>query len=359
MVHSSVKLYNAPLAFQPANVLTMQISLPARKYPQPGDLTGFYTRLKDRLQALPGVEGVSLASNLPYAGFVPIRGEVEGGGPAEFGGLVVGAAYFRDLQIRLRRGRMFSGSGEADSASTIVNESFAERFWPGEDPVGKRLRRAATGPWLTVIGVVPDVQQDFRRLLQHDALIYVPYAAEPQRSAYVIARTASAPGSLAPSFRHTVQSLDQDLPAENVTTLQDHVSQRRLSATAFGKLFSVFAAIALVLAATGLYGVIAYAVSRRTQEIGVRMAMGGTRRDILALVFRQGIEQVAIGLICGLPLAFVCTRVLKRALIGVSPGDPLTFVGVVVVLGFTGVVGCAVPAWRAVNVDPLAALRCE
>ncbi len=360
MVHSSVKLFNAPLAFQPANVLTMQIGLPESKYPKPDDLTGFYARLKDRLRSLPGVEGVSLASSLPFAGFESVQGQVEGAGQQAFGGLFVDATYFRDMRIGLRRGRLFSASDEA--SSVVVNESFVDRYWPGENPLGRHLRRAAGGslqPWLTVIGVVPDVQQDFRQLLQHDPIVYLPYAAEPQRSAYVIARTAIAPGSLAGAFRRAVQSLDENLPAENVATLEDTISQRRLSVTAFGKLFSVFAAVALALAALGLYGVIAYAVSRRTQEIGVRMALGGTRRDILALVFRQGMRQVAIGLAFGLPLAFVCTRVLKAALIGVSPSDPLTFVGVVIVLGLTGVLGCAVPAWRAITVDPLAALRCE
>jgi predicted permease len=360
MVRSSVKLYNAPLAFQPANVLTMQISLPERKYPRPDDVTEFYSKLKDRLQSLPGVKGVSLASNLPLAGYIPVRGEVEGQGPAEFGGLVVDPGYFRDMQIRLRRGRSFDAADEAsDSASVIVNESFANRYWPGADPVGKHLKRAPAGNWLTVIGVVPDIQQDFRRLLQRDPLIYVPHAAEPQRSVHVIARTALAPGLLAEAFRRSVQGLDENLPAENVITLQDHISQRRLSVTAFGKLFTAFAAIALLLAALGLYGVVAYGISRRTQEIGLRIAMGGTRRDILNLVLRQGMQQVLLGLLCGLPLAFLSTRVLNRALVGVSPGDPLTFAGVVIVLGLTGTLGCAVPAWRAMRVDPLAALRCE
>jgi len=360
MVRSSVKLYNAPLAFQPANVLTMQISLPERKYPKADDLIAFYSKLRDRLRSVPGVEGVSLASNLPFAGYVPLRGDVEGHGPTEFGGLVVDAGYLRDMQIRLRRGRTFNALDEAsDSASVIVNESFADRYWPGDNPLGKHLKRTAAGGWLTVIGVVPDIQQDFRRLLQRDPLIYVPHAAEPQRSFYVIARAGVAAVSLAETFRRAVQSLDENLPAENVITLQDHIAQRRLSVTAFGKLFTAFAVIALLLAAMGLYGVISYAVSRRTQEIGLRMAMGGTQRDILGLVLRQGMWQVAIGLACGLPLAFLCTRVLNKALIGVSPGDPLTFAGVVLVLGFTGILGCALPAWRAMSVDPLAALRCE
>jgi predicted permease len=363
MVRSSVKLYNAPLGFQPDHVLTMQVSLPERKYAKPEDLTGFYARLKERLQPLPGVESVSLASSLPFYGFRDIQGEVEGSGPQAFGGLFVDAGYFRATQIPLRRGRSFSAPDEAeDSSSVIVNESFASRFWPNGNPLGKHVRRAGGGasqPWLTVIGVVPDVPQDFHRPLQPGPIIYLPYAADPQRSVYVVARTAADPGTLAQPFRRAVQSMDENLPAENVITLEDHIAQRRLGVAAFGKLFSAFAVIALALAAIGLYGVIAHTISRRTQEIGVRMAMGGTRRDILALVFRQGMRKVAIGLACGLPVAFLATRVLKAALIGVSPGDPLTFAGVVIVLALTGALGCAIPAWRAVRVDPLAALRCE
>jgi putative ABC transport system permease protein len=156
-----------------------------------------------------------------------------------------------------------------------------------------------------------------------------------------------------------VQSLDENLPAQDVLSLDDHIAFQRLNVTSFGKLFTLFAAIALVLAWVGLYAVVAHAVSRRTQEIGIRMAMGGTRRDIFGLVVKQGMRQVLGGFAAGLPLAILVTRGLSHGLVGVSPSDPATYAGVAVVLGAAGLLGCAIPARRAVRVDPLSALRHE
>jgi predicted permease len=367
MIHSTVNLYNAPLAIDPSNVLTMQVSLPEAKYAGPDAVSGFYTRLKTALGSLPGVTGVSLASHLPMSGWREFRGEVEEaeGKPGRLGplgALVVDASYFRTLAVRLRRGRGFDESESGARAQVLVNESFAARFWPGEDAVGKRLRMVAGNKpqaWLTVIGVAPDVQQDRLNPLQRNPLIYLPYDADPQRSVYVMARTAVPPGSLVEAFRRTVQSLDQNLPAQDVLSLEDHIANQRLNVTAFGKLFAIFAAIALVLAWVGLYAVVAHAVSRRTQEIGIRMAMGGTRKDIFGLVVKQGMRQVLGGLAAGIPLAILVTRGLSHGLVGVSPSDPATYAGVAVVLGLAGLLGCAIPARRAVRVDPLAALRHE
>jgi putative ABC transport system permease protein len=243
----------------------------------------------------------------------------------------------------------------------VVNESFAARFWPGEDPLGKRLRGAGgeRQPWLTVIGVTADIQQDRLKPLERNPLIYLPYDREPERSIYVMARTAISPASLVDVFRRTVQSLDENLPAQDVLSLEDHIARQRLDVTAFGTLFSVFAAIALALAWVGLYAVVAHAVSRRTQEIGIRMALGGTPRNIFSLVVKQGMLRVAGGFAAGLPLAIVVTRGLSRGLVGVSSSDPATYAGVALVLGVAGLAGCAIPARRAIRVDPLTALRHE
>jgi predicted permease len=364
MIHSTVKLYSAPLAIDPSNVLTMRVDLPQAKYPNAASVGAFYRRLKSTVASLPGVTGVSLASQLPMGGWQELRGEVETapGKPGAVGpldGLVVDADYFRTLAVRLRRGQTFD---ENSPSQAVVNEAFAAKFWPGEDPIGKRLRMARGGaphPWLTVTGVVADVQQDRMRPLGRDALLYLPSAAGPQPSAYVIARTATPPATLVDLFRRAVQSLDENLPAQDVLSLDDHIAQQRLNVTSFGKLFTMFAAIALVLAWVGLYAVVAHAVSRRTQEIGIRMAMGGTRRDIFGLVVKQGMRQVLGGFAAGLPLAMLVTQGLSRGLVGGSPSDPATYAGVAVVLGAAGLLGCAIPARRAVRVDPLAALRHE
>ena len=364
MIHSTVKLYSAPLSFQSANVLSMRVDLPETKYGNADSVRGFYNRLKSELAHLPGVTEVSLASHLPMAGWRDLRGEVEApqGKPAvagELDGLVVDAAYFSTLAVRMRRGRAFD---ENSQSQVVVNERFAAKFWPREDPIGKRLRivtRVGPQPWLTVTGVVADVQQDRMRPLGSAPLIYLPYDRDPQSSVYVLAHTAIPPANLVAPFRQAVQSLDENLPAQDVLSLEDYLAQQRLNATVFGKLFTLFAAIALVLAWVGLYAVVAHTVSRRTQEIGIRMAVGGTRRDIFRLVVKQGMRQVLGGFAAGLPLAILVTRGLSHGLVGVSPSDPATYAGVAIVLGIAGLLGCAIPARRAIRVDPLAALRHE
>ena len=176
---------------------------------------------------------------------------------------------------------------------------------------------------------------------------------------FIVARTKVPPATLAEAFRREIQSLDENLPAYDVRTLDDRIAQNRLNVTVFGVLFTVFAAIALVLASVGLYGVIAHSVSLRTQEIGIRMALGGQAPNILGLVLGQAMRQVAIGLLVGIPLAFALSRGLSRALVGVSAGDPMTLGSVVLVLTVAGLLGCAVPAKRAMRVDPVEALRSE
>ncbi len=362
MIHSTVKLYNAPLAIDPANVLTMRVDLPETKYATPDRVSEFYRALETTLGGLPGVTRVSLASQLPLSGWRDFRGKVEdaAGKPVNVGelsGLLVDPNYFATLGVRLRQGQSFR-----KAEGVVVNESFAAKFWPGQDPLGKRLRPAAGSdgpPWMTVLGVAADVQQNRLNPLERTPLFYLPYDAEPQRSVYVLARTAIPPGNLVEPFRRAVESLDRNLPAQDVMSLENHIAQQRLDAAVFGKLFTFFAAIALVLAWVGLYAVVAHAVSQRTQEIGIRVAMGGTRRHIFSLVVKQGMRQVFGGFAVGLPLALLVTRGLSRGLVGVSPADPATYAGVALVLALAGLLGCAIPARKAIRVDPLAALRHE
>jgi predicted permease len=366
MIRSTVNLYDAPIGVTAANVLTMRINLPEATYASPENELAFHRTLKTRLDSLPGVEAAAVVSNLPGGQSVPFSYELEGEAPEpnripEIGGIVASSAYFQAMRVKPRLGRTFSDSdGLAGVPVVMVNESFAEKRWPGDNAVGKRIRLVTdriAQPWLTVIGVLPNIPQGHP--LEHDPLIYLPFAEEPQREVFIVARTHVPPATLAEAFRRAVQNMDANLPVYDVRSLEDWLAQNRLSTKLLGGMFSVFAAIALVLASVGLYAVISHSISQRTQEIGVRMAIGGTRRDILRLVYAQGMRPLGIGMAIGLPAAFGVTHILRRALIGVSPGDPATFLSVVVVLIVAGVLGCAIPARRAVRVDPIVALRYE
>jgi len=369
MIRSSINTYSAPIGVNAANVLTMMINLPEAKYPRAQDLVVFHRRLKSRVESLAGVEVASLTSSLPlgYVRYVPY--ELEGrlaDDPAKrpvTGSLIIGADYFRVMQVRARQGRLFAESDEtAGAQAVIVNETFAAKNWAGEDPIGRRIRLVTgqtMGSALSVVGVVPDIQQNFQRPLDHSPMVYIPYGAEPQRIMVLIARTKVPPMTLADPFRKQVQSMDEDLPVWFVNSLEDLVAKSRLNVGAFAMLFTIFAGVALALASLGLYAVVAQAVSQRTREIGVRMAVGGTARDIVRLVFAQGMWRIAVGLAIGLPLGAAVTFALKALLVGVAPGDPLSLTGAALVLIVAGVLGCAIPARRAVRVDPLTALRCD
>ena len=195
--------------------------------------------------------------------------------------------------------------------------------------------------------------------MQHDPLIYLNYGEELPRVMSILSRTHVPPVALADAFRRAVQSVDENLPVYEVRTLENRLAESRLTVGLLSAMFTVFAAIALALASVGLYAVIAHAVSQRTQEIGVRMAMGGTRGDILKLVFAQGMRPLALGVAIGLPAAFGITNVLRMALVGVPSSDPVTFLAAVFILALAGLLGCAIPASRALRVDPVVALRCE
>jgi putative ABC transport system permease protein len=368
LVRSAVNVYAAPIGVNTNNVLTMRVNLPEAKYLAPDSWVAFHQNLANRLSALPGVQLSGLASNLPLGGWITFDFEFEGrmDDPAhrpEAGGLVVSNNYFQLMQVQAVRGRLFSGAdGKSGPPVAIISQTFAGKFWPNGDALGKRVRivdERSRGPWLTVVGVVPDILQNFRQYLERDPLIYVPFAEIPQRQMFLIERTVVPPATLADTFRREVQKLDANLPVYEVRTLDNRIAENRLSVSLFGAMCSVFAGIATLLAAIGLYAVIAHGVNRRTQEIGLRIALGATRRDVLRLVAAQCVRPLLPGLTLGMLLALAATRVLQTALRGVSPSDPVTFAGTLVVLIVAAVLGCAVPARRAMRIDPMVALRHE
>jgi putative ABC transport system permease protein len=374
MIRSFLNVSSSTLGVNSNNVLIAQISLRGDKYKSTDSQIAFFHQLQTRLQALPGVEFAALTSNVPAGSSIPYAYELEGSPTTderhrpELDALVVSPEYFPTFEIRPTQGRTFiSPDGVTGVPVVVVNQMFAAKFFPRQDALGKRLRlvkRTVTAgvttetfePWLTIVGVIPVVIQDNSDNTEAP-LIYLPFQQEPRGGMYVALRTSVPPGTLASSLRHEVQMVDENLPVNQLDTLTNMLMLRSWPWRIFGTMFAIFALIALILASVGLYGVIAHSVSQRTQEIGVRVALGASSGRILRLVFAQGMTQLAIGMAIGLAAAFGVTRVLKGLLIGVSSTDPTTFMIVALVLTVAGILGCLIPARRAVRVDPVVALR--
>jgi len=370
MIRSFMKLYALDAGFNPNNVLTMHYTLNDAKYPTPDSRVHFEEQLLTRLAPVAGVDSVAVTSELPLQGTPNWRFEIEGQPPVEKekrqteGGIIVSPDYFRVLGIDVLRGRAFNSSdGLPGKTAAIVNQRFAMKYWPKEDAVGKRIRLIRESgeqqPWLTVTGVCPDIRQGDLSHAETDAVIYVPYRQNATSGVSIMARSKVPPTSLTGSFRKEVQALDSNLPLYRVSTLPESFAQQRWPFRVFGTLFAVFALIALVLSSVGIYAVMSYAVSQRTQEIGIRMALGASTGSVMRLVLSLGAKQLAIGLAVGLALAFGVTRVLAALLVQITPTDPLTFTSIVLLLVTVAFIACWIPARRAMQVDPLVALRFE
>jgi predicted permease len=336
MIRSYVNVATANIGVRTDDVLTASLSLPAATYHGADAQISFFDRLAARLDAIPGVESVAIAGALPTFGTSHFP-YAAAGAPAlddlrrpRLSGLVVSPSYFRTLGVSVLSGRAFT---DADSMPgvpvAVVNERFASSVWPGENVLGKRLRlyRGATPePWLSVVGVVSNVVQNDTTRQGFEPLVYLPYRQRPAAAMNVAARTRMTPENLAPAFRREIQAIDADLPIAGPVTLTERVDQGfsyRFNRS-MAVLFVTFAGIALLLASVGLYAVLAHAVTERTQEIGIRMAIGASANDILSLVLAQGLRPLGIGLAIGLGGALAIVPILRSALVQVAPTDPLT-----------------------------------
>ena len=372
LIRSFQLLRRVNTGFTSDNVLTMRMVLPMPKYAKQEARRGFYDEALRRVSELPGVEAAGMITFLPLSfNGMNFSFSVEGrAAPADMElpfalYRVVSPDYFRTMGIPLQRGRFFDAHDTADSQPVIlISRRLAEQYWPGEDATGKRLKIGpvdSPNPWLTVVGVVGDVRQ--AGLYGDERMdLYAPYAQE--RRSFVsprdlVVRTTIDAASVAGAVRQAVWTVDKDQPISNVRTMDQvfaaAISQERFQALLLG----LFAALALVLASVGLYGVISYSVAQRTHEIGVRMALGAQSHDVLGLVIRQGMSLTLTGLVVGIAVGLVATRVLSDMLYGVTTRDPLTFGVVPGLLLVVGFVACYVPARRATKVDPLVALRYE
>lgn len=366
MIRSFLKIHNANMGVDTGHVLVGLVSPPASRYPSAEARSAFFDRLRGRIQAIPGVESAVLADSLPAWGTRRLEYELPSDAPAGARGrpkvstLPISPGYFATLRAAVRAGRDFNEHDDASAPPVaIVNGRLANQFWPGQNALGQRIRlfRGNTpGPWLTVVGIASDIVQNDQTHQRVDPVVYVPHRQQPTEDMWVLARTALPPEDLETAFHDAVQALDPDLPMYGPVSLVHRLegySDNRF----YGSLLLIFAAIALLLASIGLYTVIAHSVSQRTQEIGVRMAIGATAADIRRLILVQGALPLAAGLAIGLAGSLAVNQLLKAELVNVSPSDPLTFAIAALALIAAALLGCWIPSRRAMRVDPVVALR--
>jgi len=352
--------------FDARNVLTVNVGLPIQKYPNGAQRDVFFHDVLARVQHLPGVRSGAAVSVLPEsANFNQMLMEIQGrpfarGDAPNPDQYEVTPDYFRTLSIPLLKGRVFSDQDDAVHAPVaIINETAARRLWGGRDPMGARIRTGGPDePWRTIIGIAGDVYQyglDSQKTMQ----IYVPYAQNRVFDLTLLVRADVDPISLVSAVRSAVLAVDKDQPVSEIATMEevlaDSVAGKRFSTV----LLFIFGAGALMLAAIGIYGVIAYSVSQRTSEFGIRLALGAQKRDVLGMVLRQGLGLVLGGIALGLIGAVALTRLVASLLFGVSATDLLTFSAVPIILGAVALLASYIPAWRATRVDPMNALRYE
>jgi putative ABC transport system permease protein len=371
LVRSFARLISINPGFRADGVLTLEVILPEAKYEDGPRREAFTDELLERLRALPGVTAAGMISNLPVAGGEEIEALEFEGRPKPKPSEIpladyrqVSPGYFETLGIRRLAGRLVAANDAAGKPLVaVVGETLARAYWPGADPLGKRFRTgglggAPTEPWITVVGVVGDVRQAGLQIDPRPQ-VYVPQAQHPHGNQSFVLRTAGDPRSSIAAARAAVYAIDRDQPVSRVRPMSwivaESVAGRRFNMVLLG----MFAALALVLAAVGIYGITSYSVAQRTREMGLRMALGAQRGTVLALVLREAGALALVGLAAGLVLAFATTRVMASLLFGVGATDPATFATVTAALAFISLFAAWVPGRRATQVDPMVALRTE
>jgi predicted permease len=367
MIKSVTKIRNIDAGFTLANVFTARVGFP-ETYVDTTAQRQFYEQLESRLTILPGVQGAALSNELPGLQVGTRDFGLEGKSyakDADFpnaGIYTVSPAFFNTFGIRAVQGRVFDATDRPASLQTaIVNQAFAAKYFNGADPIGHRVRLGSsksTAPWLTIVGVVSNTFSGDPEHLR-PPFIYMPLAQHHENFVSIAVRTAGAPMSLTPQVRDVVTSLNRDIPIYRVYSMQEALARPLWFVRVFGTMFMIFGGIALFLAAVGLYAVMAFSVSRRAREVGIRMALGAKPADVVGMVVRQGAWQMGVGMLVGLTLALGVAQLMKVVLFDVEPRDPAIFGGVVTVLAVAGLLASLIPARRATRVDPLLALRSD
>lgn len=366
LARSFMQLANVDPGFMPENATMLRLSLPQKKYAQPEQQNAFANSLLERLKDLPGVQAVGVTHSMPLVGDYVLAFNIEGRpaiAPADLPSTnyySVTPDYFRAMGIRLVRGRMFTPQDDAKAPRVaIINETMARQFFPNEDPIGKRIN-ITNGPetWRQIVGVVGDIKQ-YGVDKATSAQAYEPFAQVPFSSVNVVIRTKGSPAAMLGALRPAVYAVDKDQPIGAIRPLEEimaeSISRQRFAMT----LLTVFSAVALVIAAVGIYGVMAYNVVQRTGEFGIRMALGAQRRDVLRLVLTQGGKLIGLGLVIGLMATLAASRAMGSMLFNTSAYDPLTLGTITLVLAVVALIACFFPANRATKVNPIEALRTE
>ena len=367
-VRTFLALLKTDPGFNPENVLTMNLVLPSAKYTDEPQRAAFYNDLIQRVKSTPGVESAAAVNFLPLGGSnvsdaYLVEGEVQPPPDQENLGRyrVCTPDYFQTMGIRVVKGRAFTDQDkEGATPVVIINEAFARKHWPNQDAVGKRMRFYGPldkSPWIEIVGVIQDVKHELNIPVTPE--FYLPQAQDTWASMVLVARTSVDPASLASALRQQVWAIDKDQPVFDVYTMQQVRSISVAMYSSGSVMLGIFAGVALLLASIGIYGVMAFAVSQRTQEIGIRMALGARALDVLKLVIKHGMKLALLGIVIGLIGSWALTRFMKGLLFGVAPTDLLTFSLVSLCLLFAAFLACYLPARRATKVDPLEALRYE
>jgi putative ABC transport system permease protein len=371
LINSLWRLYNVNPGFNPEHVVTMQIASPgvASNEGKENQPAVFFREIKSRVEAVPGVQSASVVNTTPLAGEGSLtRFTIENRPPASPADVpivsyrVLGPGYFRVMDIRLLQGRDFiEADGPDSTAVVIINEALARRFWPNESPIGQRIRRGGLdgfGPWYMILGVVSNART-FGIDSDPRPEIFIPHAQFRLPQMTLVARTAGDPSQHVNAIRAQIRAVNRNIPITGVQTMEQLLS-RSVAARRFTMaLLSVFAGLALILAAVGIFGVMSYAVTERTREIGIRMALGARAGDVVKVIVRQGMRLALIGIVLGLAASFALAPLMQSLLFGVSPTDPVTFIVLAFLLAAVALAACHLPARRAAKVDPMVTLRYE
>jgi putative ABC transport system permease protein len=363
---SLLRLQRQPIGFTPDRLLTFQVSPPVSRYALDAKAPIFYTSLIEALQAIPGVTGAAVSSGLPLGNGNYTTTPMVAAGPSAVSPdtpfpidwRIVSADFFRVMEVPLVRGRLFTSADRGDAGNvTIVSQATARRFWGDADPIGRVLKRVADQRETTVIGVVGDVRN--ASLGQESPAVYYPAVNRVWPRMDLAVRTAGDPLAIVPAVRQVVRQLDADLAIASVRTEADYVSSNAAQPRLNAVLLGIFSVVALVIAAVGVYGILAYSVNQRTREIGLRMALGASRLGVLGLIVREGMTVSVIGIAAGAAGALALGQTIASLLFGVPAYDPATFVIVTATLLLVALGACALPAARASRVDPQVALKGE